>query len=94
MNVSPNEKTILGNSNLRMGRIRDKTWPQVRPRIIPYKIQCISIFRLKMCPIQALDKCVNKNLFSSFSNKTNVVGTQKNRLDETVLLSTQNKIFN
>ena len=29
-------------------------------------------------------------LFSNFSTKTYVVGTQKNRLDETVLLSTQN----
>ena len=28
--------------------------------------------------------------FSCFSNKTYVVGTQKNRLNETVLLSTQN----
>ena len=32
----------------------------------------------------------NKKLFSYFSTKTYVVGTQKNRLDETVLLSTQN----
>ena len=30
------------------------------------------------------------NLFSHFSNQTYVVGTQKNRLNETVLLSTQN----
>ena len=33
--------------------------------------------------------CTGK-LFSYFSTKTYVVGTQKNRLDETVLLSTQN----
>ena len=33
----------------------------------------------------------NQNLiFSYFSTKTHVVGTQKNRLNETVLLSTQN----
>ena len=32
----------------------------------------------------------NRKLFSYFSTKTYVVGTQKNRLDETVLLSTQN----
>ena len=31
-----------------------------------------------------------KNNFSYFSTKTYVVGTQKNRLNETVLLSTQN----
>ena len=33
---------------------------------------------------------VIENCFSYFSTKTYVVGTQKNRLDETVLLSTQN----
>ena len=33
---------------------------------------------------------VTKNYFSYFSNKTYVVGTQKNHLNETVLLSTQN----
>ena len=37
------------------------------------------------------DKRVIKNYFSYFSTKTYVVGTQKNRLNETVLLSTQNK---
>ena len=31
-----------------------------------------------------------KNFFFYFSTKTYVVGTQKNRLNETVLLSTQN----
>ena len=31
-----------------------------------------------------------KSAFSYFSTKTYVVGTQKNRLNETVLLSTQN----
>ena len=33
--------------------------------------------------------CLIKNKFAYFSTKTYVVGTQKNRLDETVLLSTQ-----
>ena len=33
-------------------------------------------------------------LFSYFSTKTYVVGTQKNRLNETVLLSTQNTCLN
>ena len=31
-----------------------------------------------------------QKLFSYFSTKTYVVGTQKNRLNETILLSTQN----
>ena len=35
-------------------------------------------------------ECVPKNYFSYFSTKRYVVGTQKNRLNETVLLSTQN----
>ena len=35
-------------------------------------------------------ECVIKILFSNFSTKTYVVGTQKNGLNETVLLSTQN----
>ena len=35
-------------------------------------------------------ECVPKNIFSYFSTKTYVVGTKKNRLNETVLLSTQN----
>ena len=35
-------------------------------------------------------ECITENYFSYFSTKTYVVGTQKNRLDETVLLSTQN----
>ena len=38
-----------------------------------------------------LNKCgVNVDYFDYFSNKTYVVGTQKNRLNETVLLSTKN----
>ena len=36
------------------------------------------------------EECVTEKLFSYFSTKTYVVGTQKNRLNETVLLSTQN----
>ena len=35
-----------------------------------------------------------KIYFSYFSTKTYVVGTQKNRLNETVLLSTQNTCLN
>ena len=36
----------------------------------------------------------NENYFPYFSTKTYVVGTQKNRLNETVLLSTQNICLN
>ena len=39
-----------------------------------------------------LAKCLPKNKFSYFSNKTYVVGTQKNRLNDTVLLSTQTNV--
>ena len=37
---------------------------------------------------------VTKNYFSYFLSETYVVGTQKNRLNETVLLSTQNTCLN
>ena len=36
----------------------------------------------------------NQKLFSYFATKTYVVGTQKNRLNETFLLSIQNKCLN
>ena len=39
-------------------------------------------------------RCVTENYFSYFSTKTYVVGTQKNRLDQTVLLSTKIKCLN
>ena len=39
-------------------------------------------------------KVCNRKLFSYFSTKTYVVGTQKNPLNETVLLSTKNKCLN
>ena len=38
--------------------------------------------------------CVPNNQLSYFSTKTYVVGTQKNHLNETVLLSTQNICLN
>ena len=47
---------------------------------------------VELCSVFQI-KCVIKNIFSYFSSKTYVVGTHKNRLDETVLLSTQNKMF-
>ena len=37
---------------------------------------------------------LSENYFSYFSTKTHVVGIQKNRLNETVLLSTQNTCLN
>ena len=40
------------------------------------------------------DECVTENYFSYFSTKTYVVGTQKNGLNKTVLLSTQNICLN
>ena len=39
-------------------------------------------------------ECVPENYFSYFSAKTYVMGTQKNRLDGTVLLSCQNICLN
>ena len=38
----------------------------------------------------AINQAPTENYFSYFSTRTYIVGTQKNRLDETVLLSTQN----
>ena len=40
--------------------------------------------------IRPPDKCVLQKYFLYFSSKTYVVGAKKNRLNETVLLSTQN----
>ena len=40
--------------------------------------------------VRPLDNSVYWKLFLYFSSKTYVVGTQKNRHDETVILSTQN----
>ena len=37
---------------------------------------------------------VTENYFSYFSTKTYVVGTQKNRLNDTVVLSAQNRCLN
>ena len=40
------------------------------------------------------NKCVkSRNYFSYFSTKTYVVGTQKNRLNETILLSSKKHMF-
>ena len=61
------------------------------------------VYKGLICPLISEDmcnsqdhrkECVTENYFSYFSTKTYVVGTQKNRLDETILLSTQNTCFN
>ena len=44
--------------------------------------------------MHTVQKCITGKYFSYFSNKTNAVCTQKNRLNETVLLSTQNICLN
>ena len=49
---------------------------------------------LKWTIIRPQYECVPENYFSYFSTKTYVVGTRKNCLDETFLLSTQNICLN
>ena len=44
--------------------------------------------------VRPLIKVCTQKLFFVFLNQTHVVGTQKNRLNETVLLSTQNICLN
>ena len=51
-----------------------------------FKTFVLSIFEWTL----KIDFTVIKKQFSYFSTKTYVVGTQKNRLNEMVLLSTQN----
>ena len=51
--------------------------------------QILSV-RLVLGNIRLLVKSANIKYFSYFLTKTYVVGTQKNRLNKTVLLSTQN----
>ena len=48
----------------------------------------------KTCTAGPQIRVCNEKLFSYFSTKTYVVGTQKNRLNETVLLRTQNTCLN
>ena len=51
-----------------------------------------SYTRCKANVTEALVKSAYQKYFSYFSTKTYVVGTQKNRLNETILLSTHNII--
>ena len=57
-------------------------------------LDCITKTTLKSCfgvkTSPQIRVHVTENYFSYFSTKTYVVGAQKNRLDETVLMSTQN----
>ena len=53
-------------------------------------IEIIGVCRLSISKSGLQIKCVLENHISYFSTKTYVVGTQKNRLNETVLLGTQN----
>ena len=48
----------------------------------------------EVCSQASRLECLPENCFSYFSAKTYFVGTQKNRLNETVLLSTQNICLN
>ena len=50
-----------------------------------------SVYDVDQAPLY---ECVLKNYFLYLSSKTYAVGTQKNRLNETVLLSTQNTCLN
>ena len=54
----------------------------------------LNIFLKNTTDFRPPDKCIQENYFSYYSTKTYVVGTQKNRLNETVLLSTQNTCLN
>ena len=57
--------------------------------IIPHcevSINCLTIIFIRVLVMSAYQKVD----YSYFSTETFVVGTQKNRLNETVLLSTQN----
>ena len=60
----------------------------VRYIVSPLSVRLKWIFHSLIGPGQGIMR--TRKLFSYFSTKTYVVGTQKNRFNETVLLSTQN----
>ena len=64
--------------------------------IIPPSLSVLAHGQKRMIPpaVTLELECVIENYLSYFSSKTYVVGTQKNRLNETVLLSTQNTCLN
>ena len=59
-----------------------------------HKGNILRYYYMYMYPRPLNKSAQSKNKFSYFSAKTYVVGTQKNRLNETVLLSKQNICFN
>ena len=56
--------------------------------------QSCTLFELLVLKQAPRSESIKENYFSYLPTKTYVVGTQKNRLDETVLLSTQNACLN
>ena len=59
-----------------------------------YRVFLKSPWKLNLPWKMLVKYCITRIWFSYFSIKTYVVGTQKNRLNETILLSTQNKCLN
>ena len=57
---------------------------------VPYSVESSSELMFTVMCRHLVKSAYHKKYFSYFSTKTYVVGTQKNRLNETVLLSTQN----
>ena len=66
----------------------------IKPLATPLKIHS-AVLGCMYTVVRPPDKSAYlKKYFLYFSSKTYVVGTQKNRLNETVLLSTQNTCLN
>ena len=74
--------------------IHHDAWQSVSPPNCKNIKICVQGFGVKVnyepAPPTSDSHCTIKNQFSYFSTKASVVGAQKNRLNETVLLSTQN----
>ena len=65
----------------------------IRLNMLPYLcIYAWMVITMNSASLQI--RVCNQELIFLFLNETYVVGTQKNRLHETVLLSTQNKCSN
>ena len=63
-----------------------------RQTLRPFRNKDFIFFRLRLFThtLNSVLQSAYQNFFSYFSTKTYVVGTERNRLDETVLLNTQN----
>ena len=68
-----------------------KNYPECKEVKAAVIVHCMSAL---ISPVNTVFRSLTENYFSYFSTKTYVVGTQKNRLNETVLMSTQNKCLN